>query len=480
MKKANKFFSVVLAIVLVLAMAIPAFAAETGTIEITKAVSGHTYTVYKMLDFTAAGEGGVYTVADGWLDFFNGATAANYFTVTEQTSDGKTSNIVTLKSGAEVDAALAQAAIAYAEENNIKADASTTASTDTVTFSGLDLGYYAVDTTVGTVCLLTNTNSKTTVTEKNSVPTLEKKILEGSAEVDANNAAIGDTVTYQVKIKVGEGAEKYVMHDKMSEGLTFGSVTSVKVGETDLSEKDYTVSKTADDDCTFEVAFTDAYLATLAVDTEIVVTYTATLNSNAIVGSDGNANTAWLAYGDDVWTDTDEDGVVDEGEEEPETTVEDTVITYTTKLTVNKIGDDDEPLAGAGFTLTDADGKTYEAVVSDDGTTFTWTGLKEGTYTLVETTVPAGYNKAADIVFKITCEEPTVVETGSEKATWSDNSDYVGTDGSVFTATVKNLTGETLPETGGIGTTIFYIVGGLLVVGAVILLITKKKMSAEV
>ena len=95
----------------------------------------------------------------------------------------------------------------------------------------------------------------------------------------------------------------------------------------------------------------------------------------------------------------------------------------------------------------------------------------------METTVPSGYNKAADITFTIECAEPTEVKSASDKAVWSTSSDKIDTDGSEFTGTVENKTGTLLPETGGIGTTIFYVVGGLLMLAAFVLLVSKKRMA---
>ncbi len=474
MKKTNKFFSVVLALVLVLAMSVPAFAAGTGAITITNAVKDHTYSVYKMLDFVPVAEDselGTYEIAEGWEDFFKGATAQSYFTVV----DSQVS-----KKAEEVDADLAKAAIEYAKANTAKVSpvAQKIAEGDTVEFTNLDLGYYAVDTTLGAVCSLTNTDSDFTLIEKNSAPELVKKIVEGSALVDANSAAIGDTVTYQSTIKVGTGAEKYVMHDKMSDGLTFETVKSVKVGEADVAAANYTVktSDLEDAACDFEIIFTDEYLATLAADTKIVVTYTAKLNSSAVIGEEGNPNTAWLEYGEKY--DSDSDGDVDDKDDKP-STPEDNVITYTANLTVDKVDGDNKALKGAAFTLYKGDELIGE-VKGEDLTTFVWTGLDEGTYTLKETATPVGYNTIEDIVFTITCNEPETVNTVADKATWtSDNDDIDFADGT-FKTTVVNTTGLVLPETGGIGTTIFYIVGGLLVLGAAVLLITKKRVSAEV
>ncbi len=460
MKKTSKLFSVVLAIALVFAMAIPAFAAETGTITISNAVSGETYSAYQMLTFTpvdGADNVGIYKIADGWADFFSG-DGAIYFDVTE--SDGA----ATLKEEADL-TALAAAAIAYAADKEATAEAE--AESATVVLSNIPLGYYVVDTSLGTICALTNTNSEETVIEKNEGPALVKKIVEDDALVDANTAAIGDTVTYQATITIGEGVEGYEMHDKMSAGLAYAGVTSVEIDGVAVNEDYYTVNSTGlTDGCTFEIVFDNEYTDGLARGTKIVVTYTATVDTDAVVGVSGNPNEAWLEYntGDEF-----------------RTTPEDIVITYTTKLTVDKT-DGTNALKGAGFTLYKKNGDAWVAVGTelkgDDMTTFVWNGLDEGDYKIEETTVPAGYNKADDIEFTISATVPEEVTAATDTATWESSNDVTASKG-LYATTVVNSTGGLLPETGGIGTTIFYIVGALLVVGAVILLITKKRMSVE-
>ncbi|MBR3767914.1 MAG: isopeptide-forming domain-containing fimbrial protein [Clostridia bacterium] len=461
MKKSNKIFSVVLAIVFVFAMAIPAFADDTGSITISNAINGETYSAYQMLTFTPVSDSadkGVYKVAEGWEAFFSG-DGADYFDV--NANDGA----VTLKEDADL-TALAAAAIDYAED--LTATATAKAESATVVLSSLALGYYVVDTSLGTICALTNTNSDVTTIEKNEGPALKKKIVENGDLVDANTAAIGDTVTYQATITIGEGVSEYVMHDKMSAGLTYVAVTSVEIKDEAVDEDYYDITSTElEDGCTFEIAFDSAYTNTLVRGTEIVVTYTATVDADAVVGSTGNPNEAWLEYytGEVV-----------------RTTPVDIVITYTTKLTVNKTNGT-SPLKGAGFTLYKNDGENWVAVGSelkaDDMTTFVWNGLDEGSYKIVETTVPSGYNKADDIVFTVTCEVPEEVTAVTDAAEWTSESDDITVTDGLYNTTVVNSTGGLLPETGGIGTTIFYIVGALLVVGAVILLITKKRMSAE-
>lgn len=468
----KKFFAVLMALVLVLSMGTVALAAEgttpTGSITIENAVEDYDYTVYKMLDFEAVAgseDRGIYTIADGWESFIKGTVGEQYFKVDDNGS------VTKIK---DADADLARAAVDYAKtiaegtgfKTSKKADSST------VVFEGLALGYYAVDTTVGAICSLTNTNSDEKLIEKNELPTLEKKIVEGEKLVDANDAAINGTVDYQIKITIGKGLTDYVVRDTMSAGLTYKGDAKAYLADkdgnlTEINTGNYTVTTTAKG---FDVAFKTEYTNTVEGAT-IVIKFSATLDTDAVIGSTGNPNTAILDY---------------KNESKVESTPEDTVITYTTKLTIDKFeikGDAETPLAGAGFTLYKDEVKEGNEVGNEitGATTFVWSGLEAGKYILVETTVPAGYNKAADIEFTITCTEPETVAAADDKAAWESSkpSEIILQDDGTFKGKVENKTGTLLPETGGIGTTIFYIVGIALMLGAAILLISKKRMTAE-
>ena len=226
----------------------------------------------------------------------------------------------------------------------------------------------------------------------------------------------------------------------------------------------------------------------------ITVEYTATLNANAVLGSAGNPNTVYLEYSNNP--NKSESGNTETGNTPP-----DTVIVFTYKVVVNKIDGNNVALKGAGFTLykcaghtteTDEGGKevvnhNWEEVAkinAGDTTTFTFSGLDDGEYKLVESETPAGYNTIDDIYFTVTAEHdvlsdnPALTSLNSNVTTGEITFTSNTTDGSLSTNVVNNA-GATLPETGGVGTTIFYIIGGVLVVGAIVLLVTKKRMSAE-
>lgn len=483
MKKAmKKLMAALLAVAMVCAMAIPAFA-ETGSspttkgsITINKAVAGEDYTLYKMFDLnsfdTDAGTFS-YTVDGNWKAFFEG--------------DGAGKDYIALDNGHPTwiegkDAAeFAKAALAYANQKGITATKKETATSNTVKFDNLDLGYYLVDTSLGALCNLDTTKPNATINEKNEVPDIDKKVKGSEGNwVTENTAKIGDTVNYKVTITVQTANNRYVLHDTMSEGLTFNK-DSVKVTVNNTvvdATNHYTLVTENIGGETFNIKFEDSYIATLDAGTKIEVTYSAVVNAKAKVDSDKNTNEAHLVYGNEHKT------------EKHETK------TYLYEFDLIKFsGSTKKLLGGAQFKLYDAktDGKEIPLVKNEDGTyrvatanetpvdhietvagkTVKISGLDKKVYYLEETVPPAGYN---GLTQRVTVD----LSTGSKKVTTGYLND--GTYDESFASfiggvAVVNNAGTTLPGTGGIGTTIFYVIGGGLMAAAAILLITKKRME---
>lgn len=351
---------------------------------------------------------------------------------------------------------------------------------------------------------------------KVDVPELEKKVLEvndSEGREDPNNYAWSDTADYDVNDTVPfvltgtlptnyESYEKYYysISDTMSGGLKLNADSiRVLVNGKDAAEANYTKTVTENG---FTITFADLKqeipVANGTAD-RVQVVYTATLGTEGLVfGGTGNPNTAQLKFSNDP-------NVTGEGEPPTGTTPEDKVTVFTFKLTFDKVDDHEEPLPGAGFTLSKFDAKTGEYVTvgteikvdelnADGEAVFNFDGLDAGKYKLEETTVPNGYNKAEDMYFTITAtfsetEPYSVTSLTVEKVTDAAGNVIANTDGDALVTingvaatgtldtAIMNLKGVLLPETGGIGTTIFYVVGGLLIIGAGVVLITKKRLK---
>lgn len=509
MKHAKRLASVLLAMVMVLAMGVTAFATEpegdggnTGKVTINNAIPGKEYSIYKIFNqenYKDTGNGsfqGSYTVEPDWKDFINN-TALNPIFVVKN-------GYVAIKDGVDADALaaeFAQNALAYAKANGISPVKTATAGaaaegkeTTEVEFTGLAMGYYLVDSSTGALCSLDATTPDAEVTEKNDEPTVDKEVKEVSAN-------IGDTVHYDVTITAQAGAENYVLHDTMSVGLTFNNDVEVvhKRGDDEIAEltagKDYTVTPTSgevkgDGSETFTVEFSNEYASKLEPGDTLVVTYTATINEEAeLVLTE--TNEAKLTYGDNNETTSDK------------------TETKNFSIPVYKFGKEngvDTGLAGAEFVLTkescdsvddakekamafkDAGGNVYfynsdltniekpvTNIKTPDTGKFILKGLAAGTYYLWETKAPDGYNQLKDAVTIVIDDKGDITVNGNKEGSFTPVKDLPADDEEDSMVQVENNSGVELPSTGGIGTTIFYIVGGVLVVGAAILLIAKKR-----
>lgn len=463
---------------------------ETGTITIDKAIDGQTYTIYKLLDLESYDKTNnhySYKPATEWKSFFETAEAKNYITVDEN-------GYAKWVKGAD-QVAFAQKALSYANTNSIANKGTTTAQNNTATFNNLELGYYLVDSSVGALCSLDTTNPSVTIKEKNGQPTVEKKV---SSTVDngygkSNNVNIGDTVYFQTIITAQDGAQDYVLHDKMDEGFTFTNNIQVKLNDIEVGNQDYSIylndTENQDkitDGCTFEIRFTKDFCDKLKENDKIYVTYTAALNSKAFIGikndneGSGNTNATKITYG------------VNNKE-----SVESKTQTYTFQIPVFKYtGTEKEPLAGAKFSLytTETEGDAIKLVqetttqiyrlamqnesgiteiTTNDTGKFSIQGLKPGNYWLEETAAPKGYNKLKKRI-KIAVGEHGVIQIDG---TYNDDGKVTGSNTPVTEVGVENKSGTVLPSTGGAGTTMIYLVGAVLVLGSGVVLATKRRMK---
>lgn len=475
MRHVKKVLGAMMAMFMVLAVSVTtAFAAvndNSGKITINDAVDGHTYNAYQILvleSYDEAHEAYAYKANVDWANWLK--TQTQYVSIDAQ-------GYVTWVEKADA-AAFAKAAIAHAKEASIQPDRTVTADGTTVEFTELNLGYYLVDTSLGTLCSLDTTTPEAEMFEKNEQPPVKKEVKEDSTVNwgEENTAEIGQTVEFKTTIGAKPGAESYVLHDVMSAGLTLDPDSIEATGLTkgqDAESGDYHVVTTGlSDNCTFEVVFHQSYLDTITTDTDIVVTYDAVVNENAVIAGDGNSNKTQLKFGEDS---------------DFETTWDETK-TYTFKVDVVKTDGDKKVLDGAQFKLFNAktggdeialvkvsdgvyrlakDGETgVEYITTVDGQ-LEIKGFDANTnYYLEETKAPDGYNKLAERV-EIAVKDANL-EASVSNDTWQSGGVHV-----------VNHTGSLLPTTGGMGTTIFYVAGGAIVIAAAATIAYRKRAEGN-
>lgn len=555
MKHIKKLVSFMLAMFMVLSLGITAFAADsTGSIKINSntnvSVAGKTFNAYKILDVKSYTDSSVvYTVPAELKTFYK-----NRYGLTGEEGDFDAQ--VVAKIAAETDrfdfAADALAA-AKSAVGIVKATGTAGDSDDSVTINDLPLGYYVVeDSGAGkpiSALILDTTNPNVELEIKADQPGIDKKI-DGSMDkdpsteglVENNNAAVGDKVPYVVTSKVPDmtGYKKYyfIVNDTLQKGLKFNNDVVITIGGTSLAANtDYTVEVTENDNGTtsVEIVFKNFinYKDPAFTNSEIKITYSATVNKEAVIGVAGNPNSVTLTYSNNP--NIQDNGTPDNtivSETPPEETR-----TYVTALDLIKVDPQQNRLTGAEFTITgertnivlvskdvftkNSDGEywklkngTYTTTAPTDDNTSAYEsttdkysketvtepkntqesvtatgevgsdgilrfeGLSAGQYEIEEIKSPAGYNLLKDpINITISWAAP---DAPSTDCTWTvTGHDGATIDNGVVVITIQNQSGTELPATGGMGTTIFYVVGSVLVLAAVVLLVTKKRMSAR-
>lgn len=483
----------------------------TLTVSTTDAkFAGKTVNAYKMFSATVSGDGKAvsYTLTDEWKPFFENSTASGLTGATNENVNDKANDYVSKLQGEDL-VAFATKASNWAQNkaNNIAAGATATVSADasndkyTATFAGLDYGYYVVAVPGATLAntsgqyatLVSVGRANVTADIKGDLPTVDKKVQVGSTGKDVTDAKIGDTLTFTLTSTIPDmsayNTYTFNFKDTLSKGLTFGQVEFVKVeGVTDplTVGTDYTVTTPTASDNTLAVAMKDFKAKQQAnAGKKITVTYTATLNENAVVGGAGNVNSATIQYSNNPST----NGT---GESEPSKV---RVFTYgftVDKYTGKNYDDTATRLAGAEFTLAHKDGSVISFVqvsagsatanavyrvakAGETGTTTITTpangkvvfeGLKNGEYTLTETKAPAGYNKLASAIGVKVNGQNNGTDTTNAAVTITYNND----NGNDYNQTasngvipVQNKSGAILPGTGGMGTIAFTVIGVLVI-----------------
>lgn len=531
MKGIKKLLTGILAATLALTMNVTAFAATNSevtvgsgqaSITVDNAAEGQEYKLYKIFDYEPSEAGatkGVYRVRDEWKTVVTSDDAKKYVEVDVNGyvkwihSDENSSTTGKDHAIAEF-AKLLQAAV---DGKTVLGTATADVSTDnvadakdkTVKFNGLDYGYYMVYSSLGALVSLDTTTPEATLKEKNDQPTISKEVKEDSTSKfgDKNDAQIGQVVEYKTTVNAKAGGKNYVVYDKMDAGLTFAKDRGVTVTgltgdnftKDSSANADYTLDATATNDYTFKLTINGTFKA----DATITVTYYATINEAAVVGT-ALVNDTYLEYNNHAKTE------------------HDSTETFIYKFNLFKKDDSDHALAGAKFSLKnsiheeniafvletagdtyvyrvanateaaravaidgsatkDADGNVvmpgltvgnaYKEVITPASGKVEVRGLDADEYVLHETEAPSGYNLLdEDITFQVNRE----TTFGSYRISAGDE---IKVDTNEIH--VINKSGTLLPSTGGIGTTIFYIVGGLLIIAGVAYFIVRRKANAQ-
>ena len=505
MKHARKLASLLLALVMVFALAVTAFAQDVpvadgaGSITISNAAKGETYAIYKLFDATVSADhtsiAYTGTIPESLKPYFT-ADANDYISATDLA-----------KTGENMSDGLKAALKTWAEGETKTAEATSDGSA--LKFNGLAYGYYVVTTTQGNqVISVDSTMPNAIIVDKNSsTPSDLKKTATGTAT--DKSVSIGDTVTYTVSFKTSNyyGAGKdakeivsYTIEDTLPDFLSKVTVTSIIVdndGKSDTTEDQTNVTAQFNNNKKIVIAWYDKTNSKFLYNNgaTVTITYTAVVTEKATIDGAGNTNKVTV-----TWTTKGSD------EPDPNNKIDTKETIYTYAIALKKVSDNGRNLPGAVFqfqfyvkSTPDADGAYIYAgttagagltnqITTPDSGVIVVKGVKSGSYEITEVTAPAGYNKLT---------APVTVEAVKTGSTSTHTTVYLDKDGKITntetdrktevkvdiekiaasSVVVVNKAGAELPSTGGMGTTIFYILGSILVVAAVVLLVTKKRMS---
>lgn len=487
MKTMKKILAFVLATVMTLAMSVTAFADTEGySIVINNATNGHTYEAYQI---------------------FAGDLSADQQTL---------SNIKWGSGISEAGQSELGDAVAYAEElakpSNKSPEATAaelskylTTPAGTVSaptdgkyvISNLSAGYYLIkdrdeslngknDSYTSFILKLVKS---VTVDPKADTTTVEKKLKDTNDTTgettnwqDGADYDIGDTVPFKLTATLADNVSSYktyklVFHDTISKGLTYNNDVHIYLGEEGTGIDITSGFKAEYNDTSLKFSCDDVKALGATNNSVITVVYSAKLNENAVLGKAGNPNKVKLEFSNNPNIN---------GEGETGFTPEDTVIVFTYQVVVNKVDQDKKPLKGAEFTLykklKDGTEKEIQAIKAAEGTSFTFKGLDDGDYVLKETKTPDGYNTINDIKFTVTADHdiisdsPALNKINGDKVSGQIKFTPNVDEGSLDTI-VENKKGSVLPETGGAGRVMIYVLGSILVLGAGIVLVSKKRVS---
>ena len=521
----KKNFKLVLALVVAIMMIMSSAAlaadgstkAHTITINNADQIGAHTYEAYQVFkgdyDATANNLSNIAwgTGVDG--DAILAAVKADVATFGAEAANVKNAeDVAKLLGGAGTDTPKAKA-FADIVGAHLGAAAGTSTGSNPYTIVVTGDGYYFIKDKDGTVPadeddknpqkgdaatrFILEVVKDTAVNAKSNTVESKKKVDDNDTDgtlIDSADYDIGDTIPYTLTFTLPSNYADYEQYyvkftDKMDAGLTYNGDATIQYGTGDFTAFNFgATSGTAGASLAAEIENLKVTAPSMTAGQTITIKYTAFLNNNAKIGSTGNPNTYKVEFNNNP---------NNSGKGKPTgETPEDTNIVFTYKTVFNKVDENDAPLTGADFTLYKKVGSEWKDVTtlntsaspsktgSTAGSSFSFKGLDAGDYKLEETTTPDGYNSIAPIEFTITATHDiladaptlkTLTGTAGAELTFTRNT----ADEDALTSSVLNKSGVVLPSTGGIGTTIFYVAGSIMVLAAAILLITKRRMGAE-
>ena len=481
MKMMKKTMAMLLAVLMLFVFSIPTFAANAD-------LSNHSYVTYQI--FTGSQADGDARLAE--IEWGSGINGAAFLNALKQSSAfggafagaSSAKEVAAIVQGWADDSASAKtfAKIAYSYKSGNGGGTNNLSAGYYLVVDVTNFGANDVNTVYNLALLQLTQKGDFEIRNKVSVPEVIKKVKdandstgEGSDWQDSADHDIGDNVPFLLKATLASIADydtyKVVFHDSLSAGLTYNRDAVVRIDGNAISSSAYSI-RYVGTDLTVTINNVKAYGA---VDNSVVtVEYTAKLNENAVLGSAGNPNTVYLEYSNNP----NESGA---GNNYTGKTPVDKVIVFTYKVIINKVDQDEKALNGASFELfkKGANGNFTSLGVVDgsEKSVFEWVGIDDGVYKLVEVNTPKGYNKVEDVEFTVTASHD-VESPDPALISLDGGDDFTGeVRPGTLTATVVNEAGVTLPETGGIGTTLFYVLGGIMLLGATVLLIARKRMQ---
>ncbi len=492
----KRTLTLVLAILMMMALCIPAFAADEaqadvnttndGKITIDNAAIGEDYAIYQMAVLESfSGTSYSYWVNETWRPFFETDAAKKYFSVSVDGYLTTTGNIMESANKER----MVKDALEYIKNNNIQPTDKITAEASTIVFDNLNLGYYLVDSSLGSLCNLDTTDKEITIQDKNAGPTIVKEVQDdsGTAYGKWNDADMFQDIQFRMIVDCKKGAVNYVVHDTMTNMVFNADSLKIYNGAPQednsnlVDSANYALSENVtcgNKTCSFHITFNQAFCDTMTDSMDLYIFYTTSLTEEAVIGGTGNPNEVYLTYGNH------------------QESTHDQTVTYTYRFQMVKTDSAGVYLPGATFSLWDAkengnridlvkvegktelegavyrlakEGEAGVAIELPTGKPITIIGLDgRTTYYLQEEAAPAGYNR-------LTSRKEVVISNANLDITPDSNHEiYSGGEGGIQ---VINKTGAILPETGGFGTTLFIVIGSMLVIGAGVLLATKARMA---